>query len=201
MRATAVLEDDRLEGWDEDELAGRRSRREGAKDDPAVGPEPPQRDRGAKDVGHRPGPDACDDPPEHVKLPEVGHQGERDESADDENEAAEHDPLRAEPVNQAAGQRRSKTEGEDADRYRERDAGAVPAELGLERPDEHARRRAHACRSEQDEERDKHDEPGIGQPTKHACDCSVTRPRYASQLPDARQARCHGATVSAGRHG
>jgi len=37
-----------------------------------------------------------------VKLPEIGHQGERDESADDENEAAEHDPLRAEPVDQAA---------------------------------------------------------------------------------------------------
>ena len=80
----------------------------------------------------------------------------------------------------------------------QRDAGAIPAELGLERFDEHARRRAHAGRGEQDEERDDHDEPGVGQPTKHACDCSVTRPRSASQLRGAIHAPMwcrHGDTV------
>ena len=54
--------------WPADEAAAER-----AHDDSAMRPEPAERDRGAEDVRHRARPDADDDAPEQVELPELGH--------------------------------------------------------------------------------------------------------------------------------
>ena len=68
---------------------------------------------------------------------------------------------RAEAIDQPAGQRADQPEQQQADRYRERDRRQVPAHVGLQRVEKHARRRAHAGRDQQRQRRHADDDPAV----------------------------------------
>src|SRR3989442_302719 len=64
-------------------------------------------------------------------------------------------------VDDRPAERTAQPKREDAERDREGDRRPRPAELGLERRDDHARSRAHGLRREQREERDDDNDPRV----------------------------------------
>src|SRR5438445_4886392 len=152
---------------DEHELPGRRRGAEEPDDEAALGAEPAVRDRRADDLAHRAGAEPQGDPVEKVELPELAHEGRREKSEAEQQAPDDEDASRAEAVDEGASERAAEAEGDDAHGDRERDAGPVPAELALQRRDEHARRAAHGRRDEEREEHDRGDDEGVMETEAH----------------------------------
>ena len=116
-------------------------------DEPAAGD---RRDEGHR---HRAGADADQHAPAQQQLPARGHEHREPAAGGDQDQRAGDHAAHAEPVHQRRGERGDHAEQHEVDRDRGRDRGPRPAELLVQRVDQHARDRAEAGRADERDER------------------------------------------------
>ena len=144
-RAPALRGDDPAEQRQEHELAGRVARGEHSGHEPAPLHEPAARDHGREGDTDRAGREAVGDAPEQVELPrrvDLRRQGR----ADRDRRQRDHDhPADSEAVVEPGREGAAEAVEDEVDRDGGRDRRARPAELVLQRHDQHADRRAEAA--------------------------------------------------------
>ena len=123
--------------------------------------EPPLRDRGARDLPRRAGAKADDEAPHEIQVPELAHVDQREQAGADEQDAAGEKLSRPESLEEPAPQRSAEAEREQRQADREGDRGAIPAELLLERNDDHAGRRTDRLRRHERDERHRDNDPCV----------------------------------------
>ena len=124
----------------EDELAGRRARRQHPDDEAAPVMEPARRDGRAEHEGHHARAEADDDAPERHKLPELGHHGRGEHARRHHGDRRDDDRADAEAVDERRGEGGDQAIDRKANGEGGRDVRGAPAEFLLQRPDEDARR-------------------------------------------------------------
>src|SRR5437868_246262 len=129
---------------------------------------PAMRHRGAEHAADRSGAETDGDAPEEVELPQVAHEQQSEQPADDQQIPDEHHAPRSEAIDERAAERSAESERQDAQRDRRRDRGAAPAEFALERSDDDAGCGAHCLRREKRDERDDDNEPRVVE-ALHGC--------------------------------
>ena len=143
----------------EDQLAGRAAGGEDSGDQALALDEPPIGDRGDEGERHRAGTEPDQHAPAQDQLPALGHE-HREAAADgDEAQRTGDDRAHAEPVHQRRRERRGQPVEDQVDHDGGGDRAARPAEVVLQRLDQHARRGAEAPRSDQRDEGCGGDEP------------------------------------------
>ena len=145
----------------EDELTRGGARGQKPHDETPACREPAGRHRGAEHQGGQAGSEPDHDAPEEDELPDARH-GEREEKArPDEAQGAERDPPDAVPVHQRRREGTHEPEEKEADGESRRDLRRVPAELLLQRQDQHARRADGPGGEQHGQERDGRDRPAV----------------------------------------
>ena len=124
-------------------------------DEPAVGDD--RRERHGDGAGREP----VDDAPEQEELPRLRHPGRRERRQGDRAERNRDDAPDAEALDQRRRKRRSETEAEQVERDGETDRLVAPAELLVQRDQQHPGRRPEARRHHQREEPRRGDDPGV----------------------------------------
>ncbi len=125
--------------------------------EPAVG------DRRDEDQCHRAGARARRARPTAAPAASSRHEDGQPAAGGDEHQRDGDDPADAEPVHQGGGERGGEPEQQQVDRDRERDRAAGPAELLLQRVDQHARGGPEAGGADQRDEGHGGDPPGAVQ--------------------------------------
>ena len=112
-------------------------------------------------VARKPVPDADQHAPHQDELPRVAHQRGGGDADADHRQRAQHRAADAEPVHHGGGERADAAVQDEVDRDRERDGGARPVELLLQRHHQDAGGRADAGAGQQHQAGDADDDPAV----------------------------------------
>jgi hypothetical protein len=104
---------------------------------------------------------ADDHTPEQDELPDPGHGEGQQEPTCHQPQRDERHPAQAEAVDQGGRERRHQPEQQQAQRQGGRDLGRGPAELALQRQQQHARRADRTGRDQHGQEGGAGDDPAI----------------------------------------
>ena len=162
--APAVALHDPGERGEEDQLAGGVRGGEDAGDEPAPPHEPPVRDQRGERHRDRARRDPVDDAPEQHELPRGAHEHRQARADRHREQRADHHPLQPVALRERRRERAAEPEEHQVDEDREPEQRAAPAELVLQRHDQHTARRAEAGRRDQRDETDRGDDPGVVHP-------------------------------------
>ena len=152
--------DRRREDRQEDQLPGGEARGEHAHDQAAARGKPAGRHGCGEDHGGAPAADADEHAPGENELPLLRDEGAERHGGAEEDEREDDDAANAEALHGSGREGADEAEDEDVDPDGERDAGARPAELFLERNDQDARGGANAGPGYEDQEDEGRSDPG-----------------------------------------
>ena len=166
-RPPAVVLGQPREQGEEGELAGRPGGGEDAADHAAVLDEPPVGDDGDEGHRHGPGAQADEDAPAEDELPGRRHPHGQQRPDTDQRQGGGDDPLDAEALHERGGEGGRQSEQDEVDRHGEADEPDGPAELVVQRGDEHPWRGAEPGGADRGEEGDDGDPPCRVDPRRH----------------------------------
>ena len=145
----------------EDELAGRRARRQHADDQAAAMIEPARRHRRRQHHGGEAGADADHHAPQQDELPNPRHRQRDQKTGRDQRTGGDDDAADAEAIHERGGERSEQSVQQDAQRQRRGDLRIAPAEFVLQRHDQHAGRAHRGGGDQHGEEGDGDDDPAV----------------------------------------